>query len=42
MTRPIWQLLSDLPMYETCESDTLKNSKWLQDRVVNVPSSAFG
>lgn len=39
MTRPIWHLLSELPMYNNCEKDELKNSKWLVDRVVNIPSS---
>lgn len=39
MTRPIWTLMSKLPMYQTCQSDELKNSLWLEDRVVNIPSS---
>lgn len=39
MTRPIWQLMNDLPMYQNCEHDGLRNSKWLVDRVVNIPSS---
>ncbi len=39
MTRPIWQLMSNLTMFENCQKDGLKNSKWLQDRVVNIPSS---
>ena len=39
MTRPIWNLMTDLPMYSMCENDGLKNSKWLVDRVVNIPSS---
>ncbi len=39
MTRPIWDLMNTLPMYEKCESDGLKNSRWLVDRVVNIPSS---
>ena len=38
MTRPIWRLMNELPMYQDCQTDTLKNSKWLQDRVVNLPS----
>lgn len=40
MTRPIWNLMTDLPMYSMCENDGLKNSRWLVDRVVNIPSSA--
>ena len=39
MTRPIWNLMTDLPMYQGCQSDGLENSKWLVDRVVNLPSS---
>ena len=39
MTRPIWNLLSELPMYTSCEHDGLRNSRWLADRVVNIPSS---
>ena len=39
MTRPIWKLMSDLPMYENCQRDALLNSYWLQDRVINIPSS---
>lgn len=39
MTRPIWQLMSNLAMFQDCQTDGLKNSIWLQDRVVNIPSS---
>lgn len=39
MTRPIWALLSELPMYRSYQNDGLRNSKWLSDRVVNIPSS---
>ena len=39
MTRPIWRLMTELPMYERCQHDGLSNSSWLADRVVNVPSS---
>ena len=39
MTRPIWTLISKLPMFKDCQSDGLKNSLWLEDRVVNIPSS---
>ena len=39
MTRPIWQLMSRLPMFEKCQTDGLQNSLWLQSRVVNIPSS---
>lgn len=39
MTRPIWTLMSKLPMFNECQSDSLKNSLWLEDRLVNIPSS---
>jgi aminotransferase in exopolysaccharide biosynthesis len=39
MTRPIWQLMSDLEMYKQCQKGDLKNARWLQDRIVNLPSS---
>lgn len=39
MTRPIWELMNRLPMFENCENDGLENSIWLADRVVNIPSS---
>jgi len=39
MTRPVWQLMSQLSMFQDCQTDGLENSLWLQDRVVNIPSS---
>ena len=39
MTRPIWELMNRLPMFENCEHDSLENTIWFADRVVNVPSS---
>lgn len=39
MTRPIWELMNRLPMFENCEHDGLKNTIWFADRVVNIPSS---
>lgn len=39
MTRPIWELMNRLPMFEHCEHDGLKNTIWFADRVVNIPSS---
>ena len=40
MTRPVWELMTDLPMFEHFESDGIPNAKWLADRIVNIPSSA--
>ena len=39
MTRPIWELMNRLPMFEKCEHDNLENTIWFADRVVNIPSS---
>jgi len=39
MTRPIWELMNRLPMFEHCQNDGLKNTTWFADRVVNIPSS---
>jgi len=39
MTRPIWQLLFKLPMYEGCQRDSQRNANYLEDRIVNIPSS---
>lgn len=39
MTRPIWELMSNLEMFKNCETDGLENSRWFADRVVNIPSS---
>lgn len=39
MTRPVWELMNRLPMFEHCETDGLENTEWLADRIVNIPSS---
>lgn len=39
MTRPIWKLMNKLAMYKHCQCGPLENSQWLEDRVVNIPSS---
>ena len=39
MTRPIWELMNRLPMFENCQNDGLENTIWFADRVVNIPSS---
>ncbi|TGL45832.1 LegC family aminotransferase [Leptospira perdikensis] len=38
MTRPAWNLLNTSPMFEHCISDSLSHSKYLADRLVNIPS----
>lgn len=38
MTRPVWELMNRLPMFINCQTDDLKNSIWIADRLVNIPS----
>ena len=40
LCRPVWRLLSSLPMYSSCPSGPLINAMWLEDRLVAIPSSA--
>ncbi|MDI6034468.1 LegC family aminotransferase [Flavobacterium sp. LB2P84] len=39
MTRPIWQLMYRLPMYANCQRDKNVNAEFLEERIVNIPSS---
>ncbi len=39
MTRPVWQLMNKLEMYKDCQAGDLSNAEWLEDRLVNIPSS---
>jgi perosamine synthetase len=39
MTRPIWQLMYRLPMYSNCQRDKQINAEFLEERIVNIPSS---
>lgn len=39
MTRPAWQLMNRLEMFKGCETDGLKHTQWLEERIVNIPSS---
>ncbi len=38
MTRPAWKLMPELSIYSSCQSGSLENAKWLQNRIVNLPS----
>jgi aminotransferase in exopolysaccharide biosynthesis len=38
-SRPVWNLMTHLPMFSSCQHDNLENSMWLEDRLVNIPSS---
>jgi dTDP-4-amino-4,6-dideoxygalactose transaminase len=39
MTRPAWVLMNKQPMYIDCMQSNLDNAQWLEDRIVNIPSS---
>ena len=39
MTRPLWKLMNELEMFKDCQKTDLKNAKYLEERVVNIPSS---
>ncbi len=39
MTRPIWQLIFRSPMYLNFQRDAQENAIYLEERIVNIPSS---
>ena len=39
MTRPIWKLMFRAPMYSKCQKDDQLNAIYLEERIVNIPSS---
>jgi perosamine synthetase len=39
MTRPIWQLIFKSSIYSTFQRDSQENAIYLEDRIVNIPSS---
>jgi dTDP-4-amino-4,6-dideoxygalactose transaminase len=41
MTRPTWTLMNKLPMFKHAQCGDLKNSEWISDRLVNIPSSVI-
>ena len=41
MTRPIWKLMNELEMFKNCQKVDLQNAKYLEQRVVNIPSSVI-
>lgn len=41
MTRPIWKLMNELEMFKDCQSSDLTNAKYLEERIVNIPSSVI-
>lgn len=39
MVRPAWKLINKLDMYRESQCGDLSNAFWLEDRIVNIPSS---
>ena len=39
ITRPIWKLMNELEMFSSCQCSSLDNAKYLEERVINIPSS---
>ncbi len=41
MTRPIWKLMNEIEMFKNCQCSTLENSKYLEQRIINISSSVI-
>ncbi|MFC2096241.1 LegC family aminotransferase [Bacteroidota bacterium] len=41
MTRPVWTLMNNLEMFKNCQAGYLTNANWLEERIVNLPSSVI-
>lgn len=41
MTRPVWKLMNELEMFKDAQCSSLKNAKYLEERVINIPSSVI-
>lgn len=41
MTRPVWTLMTKLPMYRNCSRGDLTNSVYLEERIINIPSGVI-
>ncbi|HPN84353.1 MAG TPA: LegC family aminotransferase [Victivallales bacterium] len=39
LVRPAWRLMSELDMFKSYQCGNLENTKWLEERIVNLPSS---
>jgi aminotransferase in exopolysaccharide biosynthesis len=39
MTRPVWKLMTNLPIFKDCTHFELTNANWLEERLVNIPST---
>lgn len=41
MTRPVWELMNRLPMFNKAVCGDLSNAEWIADRLVNISSSVI-
>ena len=41
MTRPVWELMYKLKMYEDCLRGPMQNAEYFSDRLINLPSSVI-
>jgi len=41
MTRPVWELMNRLSMFQKAQCGDLSNSEWIADRLVNISSSVI-
>lgn len=41
MSRPAWELMSDLSMFKSAQKTSLSNAEYLAGRLVNIPSSVI-
>lgn len=41
MTRPVWELMNRLPMFQNSQCGDLSNAEWIADRLVNITSSVI-
>ncbi len=41
MTRPVWRLMNELDMFKDCFAEEIGNAKFLEERLVNIPSSVI-
>ena len=39
MTRPMWTLMNKLSIFQGSQCGELSNAEWLEQRIVNIPSS---
>mgnify|MGYP000885072155 FL=1 len=38
MARPSWELMHRLEMFQNCARGDLRNSEWIAERLINIPS----